>query len=176
MEGGPRRSCDALPPSMIPNRVEAEPVRRQGGVAAAAVLGMEWTRQPRLRLIFIAAAISLCAPSPSFARRQNSAAAGMQAERQQELARSSQAAKDVDVGTFYMHKGDYGAAVSRFEEAVQLDPRDAKAPLLLAESYEKQGDRTHALQTYKAYLKDFPDTREAKKIRKKIEELSRRRN
>ncbi len=100
----------------------------------------------------------------------------MQAERQQELARDAKASKDVDVGTFYMHKGDYGAAVSRLEEAVQLNPKDAKAQLLLAESYDKQGDRTHALETYQAYLKQFPDARDDKKIRKKVEELSRGRD
>lgn len=100
----------------------------------------------------------------------------MQAERQQELAQDAKADKDVDVGTFYMHKGDYGAAIPRLEEAVQLDPRYPKARLLLAEAYEKQGDRTSALQTYQGYLKAFPDARDEKKIRKKIEELSHRRD
>jgi Tfp pilus assembly protein PilF len=100
----------------------------------------------------------------------------MQSERQQELAQAAKADKDVDVGEFYMHKGDYGAAIPRLEEAVQFDPRYPKARLLLAESYEKQGDHSHALQTYQDYLKAFPDARDEKKIRKKIEELSHRRD
>jgi Tfp pilus assembly protein PilF len=129
-----------------------------------------------LRRIVLAAGILICFPLASFARRQNSSAAGLQAERQQELAQDSKAAKDVDVGAFYMHKGDYGAAISRLKEAVQLDPRYPKARLLLAESYEKQGDRTHALEAYRAYLKEFPDARDDKKIRKKIEDLSHRRD
>lgn len=127
-------------------------------------------------MILLAAGIAMCIPSASFARRQNASAAGMQAERQQELALDAKAAQDVDVGTFYMHKGDYGAAISRLEEAVQLDPRYPKARLLLAECYEKQGDKTHALETYQAYVKEFPDARDDKKIRKKIEELSRKRD
>jgi Tfp pilus assembly protein PilF len=98
----------------------------------------------------------------------------MQADRQQELAQAAKADKDVDVGSFYMHKGDYGAAIPRLEEAVQLDPRFPKARLLLAESYEKQGDRSRALQTYEGYLKAFPDAHDEKKVRKKIEELSHR--
>ncbi len=87
----------------------------------------------------------------------------------------SQAAKDVDVGTFYMHKGDYGAAISRLKEAVQIDPNYGKARLLLAESYEKQGDHTHALETYREYLKVFPHARDDQKVRKKIAEIERKR-
>ena len=150
---------------MIPNRVEAEPVTHRRAVGGL-----------RLRLIFIALGIAISVPSASLARPQNASAAGMQAERQQELAADAKAAKDVDVGSFYLHKGDYGAAISRLKEAVQLDPRYPKARLLLAESYAKQGDRTHALETYQAYLKEFPDARDEKKIQKKVEELSRRRD
>jgi tetratricopeptide (TPR) repeat protein len=168
--------CATVPTSMIPNRVDAEPPRDGNAVAPPASSSIKQTSVWRIWLILLAAGIAVCIPSASFARRQNASAAGMQADRQQELARSSQAAKDVDVGTFYMHKGDYGAAISRFKEAVQLDPRYPKARLLLAESYEKQGDRTHALQTYRAYLKAFPDARDDKKIQKKIVDLSRKRD
>lgn len=82
----------------------------------------------------------------------------------------------MEVGTFYMHKGDYGAAISRFEDAVQLDRKEPKARLLLAEAYEKQGDRTHALDTYRDYLKTFPNSKDDKKVRKKIAELERKRD
>ncbi|MDE3169882.1 MAG: tetratricopeptide repeat protein [Acidobacteriota bacterium] len=129
----------------------------------------------RLTAGFIGAAVVLCLASVSFAGRQNSAAAGMQADRQEELARELKAAKDVDVGTFYMHKGDYGAAISRFQDAVQLDPREPKARLLLAESYEKQGDRTHALETCQEYLKAFPNSKDEKTVRKKVAKLARKR-
>jgi Tfp pilus assembly protein PilF len=127
-------------------------------------------------MMVVGAVVAVCIPTASLARRQNASAAGMQADRQQELAQDAKADKDVDVGTFYMHKGDYGAAISRLEEAVQLDPRYPKARLLLAESYEKQGDRTRALETYEGYVKAFPDAHDEKKIRKKIDELSRRRD
>jgi Tfp pilus assembly protein PilF len=90
-----------------------------------------------------------------------------------EAADKTAAEQDIDVGSFYMHKGDYAAALSRFEDAVRLDPRDAKARLLLAESYEKEGDRSAALKCYQDYLHEFPHARDEKKIRKKIAELSR---
>ena len=82
------------------------------------------------------------------------------------------AEEDVEVGTFYMHKGDHDAAIARFEDAVRFRPNDAKARRLLGEAYEKKGDRTMAVKCYKEYLREFPDARDAKKIQKKIDKLS----
>jgi tetratricopeptide (TPR) repeat protein len=83
------------------------------------------------------------------------------------------AAKDVDVGSFYMRKGDANAAIPRFEEAVRLQPNAAKSRLLLAEAYEKTGEKANALKTYRDYLQAFPKAADAEKIEKKIEKLSR---
>jgi tetratricopeptide (TPR) repeat protein len=79
---------------------------------------------------------------------------------------------DIDVGTFYMHKGDIDAAISRFEDAIRLRANFAKPRLMLAEAYEKKGDKTEAVHYYKEYLKVLPDAPDAKKIQKKIEKLS----
>jgi tetratricopeptide (TPR) repeat protein len=82
------------------------------------------------------------------------------------------AQQDIDVGTFYMHKGDMDAAISRFEDAIRLRANFAKPRLLLAEAYEKKGDKSEAIRYYKEYLKVLPDAPDAKKIQKKIEKLS----
>lgn len=82
------------------------------------------------------------------------------------------AEQDVDVGEFYMHKGDVDAAIPRFEDAIQLRPNYAKPRLLLAEAYEKKGEKSNAVKYYKEYLKVFPGAPDAKKIQKKIEKLS----
>ena len=82
------------------------------------------------------------------------------------------AAQDIDVGTFYMHKGDLDAAIGRFEDAIRLRPNFAKPRILLAEVYEKKGDKAEALHYYKEYLQVFPDAPDAKKVQKKIEKLS----
>jgi tetratricopeptide (TPR) repeat protein len=84
------------------------------------------------------------------------------------------AEKDVDVATYYMHKGDMNAAIPRLQEAVQLKPKYAKARLLLAEAYEKDHDKGSAVTTYQDYLKVFPNASDANKIRKKIEKLQER--
>ncbi len=82
------------------------------------------------------------------------------------------AAQDIDVGTFYMHKGDMDAAIGRFQDAIRLRPNFAKPRILLAEVYEKKGDKVEALHYYKEYLQVFPDAPDAKKVQKKIEKLS----
>ncbi len=84
------------------------------------------------------------------------------------------AAQDIDVGTFYMHKGDMDAAIGRFQDAIRLRPNFAKPRILIAEIYEKKGDKSEALHYYKEYLQVFPDAPDAKKVQKKIEQLSKK--
>jgi tetratricopeptide (TPR) repeat protein len=82
------------------------------------------------------------------------------------------AEQDIEVGTFYMHKGDTDAAISRFEDAIKLRANFAKPRLLLAEAYEKKGDKTEAVHYYQEYLRVLPNAPDAKRIQKKIEKLS----
>jgi len=82
------------------------------------------------------------------------------------------AEKDIDVGMFYLHKGDVDAAIDRFKDAIESRPNYAKPRLLLAEAYEKKGDKTEAIKYYKEYLQVFPGAPDAKKVQKKIEKLS----
>ncbi len=44
--------------------------------------------------------------------------------------------------------------------------------MLLAEAYEKKGDKEEALHYYKEYLQVLPNAADAKKIQKKIDQLS----
>jgi tetratricopeptide (TPR) repeat protein len=81
------------------------------------------------------------------------------------------AVHDVDVGKYYLHKGDTDAAIDRFLDAIQLRPAWAEPRLLAAEAYEKKGDKASALKYYKEYLQVFPTSPDAKKIQKKIEKL-----
>lgn len=119
------------------------------------------------------AVLALCLPTAVAAgQQQKSPSERAQAQQQEAHVNASRSARDVEVGTFYMHKGDDGAAISRFEEAAQLDPKNAKAQLLLGEAYEKQRNWAAAAKTYRGYLSAFPNASDEKKIRKKIQELS----
>jgi tetratricopeptide (TPR) repeat protein len=84
------------------------------------------------------------------------------------------AQQDIDVGMFYLHKGDTDAAISRFEDAIRLRANFAKPRLLLAECYEKKNDPTEALRYYKEYLQVLPNAPDAKKVREKIDKLSKK--
>ena len=84
------------------------------------------------------------------------------------------AQKDLEVGMFYLHKGNVDAAIDRFKDAIELRPNFAKPRLLLAEAYEKKGDKAEALKYYKEYLEVFPTAPDSKNVRKKIEKLSAR--
>jgi len=84
------------------------------------------------------------------------------------------AEKDVEVGTYYMHKGDADAAIGRFEDAIQLKADYAKPRMLLAQIYEKKGDKANAAKYYKEYLQVYPHAPDAKKVQAKIEKLTTR--
>jgi tetratricopeptide (TPR) repeat protein len=86
------------------------------------------------------------------------------------------AEESVEIGTFYMHKGDLAAAADRFRYAIKLKPDFAEPRLLLAKVSEKQGDKAGAIRYYTEYLKILPHAADAKKIRKRIEKLTRELN
>ena len=82
------------------------------------------------------------------------------------------AEKDVEVGQFYMRKGDVDAAIPRFEDAIRARENYAEPRRLLGEAYEKKRDKQNAVKYYKDYLKVYPGAPDAKKIQSKIDKLS----
>jgi tetratricopeptide (TPR) repeat protein len=81
------------------------------------------------------------------------------------------AAKCVEVGDWYYKQGNYRAAMSRYQEALEWKPKDADATYKLAEVQEKSGDPTGALANYQAYLKILPNGPYADKARKGIDRV-----
>lgn len=79
--------------------------------------------------------------------------------------------KSVEVGTFYLKKGDYDAAIDRFQEAARLQPGLAQPFLLLGEAYEKKDDAADALTAYRKYLDLYQNAPDREKIQKRIEKL-----
>ena len=84
------------------------------------------------------------------------------------------AMKDVEVGDFYMKKENYGAAISRYREALEYKPHDAEATFKLAEVLDKTGDFSGAKENYEAYLKVLPNGPRAKKSREALEKLQKK--
>ena len=120
--------------------------------------GSTWKRLVRVALLLAGATILA---SCLFAQENSSAAYD-----------PYHAEKDLEVGQFYMKKGDVDAAIDRFQDAIKLKPNFARPRLLLGEAYEKKGDKAQALKYYKEYLQILPKAPDAGKIRKRIEKLS----
>ncbi len=77
----------------------------------------------------------------------------------------------MQVGQYYMKKGDVDAAIDRFEDAIVAKPGYAIPYLYLGEAQEKKGQKRLAAKSYTRYLDLYPHAEDAAKIRKKIEQL-----
>jgi tetratricopeptide (TPR) repeat protein len=82
------------------------------------------------------------------------------------------AEKDLEVGKYYMKRGDVDAAIDRFEDATTAKPGFAIPFLYLGEAYEKKGKKKPAVKAYQRYLDLYPHAEDGDKIRKKIEKLN----
>ena len=81
------------------------------------------------------------------------------------------AEKDLEVGQFYLKKGDLDAAIDRFQDAAAAKPGFAIPYRYLGEAQEKRGDKREALKSYRRYLDLYPHAEDAKKIQKRIDKL-----
>ena len=81
------------------------------------------------------------------------------------------AERDMQVGTYYMHKGDMDAAIDRFQDATTAKPGYALPFRMLGEAQEKKGMKKAAIKSYQRYLDLFPKAEDKEKIQKKIEKL-----
>jgi|GEM_PF-371309 len=81
------------------------------------------------------------------------------------------AEKDLEVGRYYMRKGDVDAAMDRFQDAITAKPGYALPFRCLAEAQEKKGMKKQAIKSYTRYLDLYPSAEDADKIHKKIDKL-----
>ncbi len=81
------------------------------------------------------------------------------------------AEKDLEVGQFYMKKGDVDAAIDRFQDATLAKPGYAIPFRFLAEAQEKKGLKKQAIKSYQRYLDLYPHAEDGDKVRKKIDKL-----
>jgi len=81
------------------------------------------------------------------------------------------AEKDLEVGQYYMKKGDWDAAIDRFQDATVAKPGYAIPFRFLGEAQEKKGLKKKAIKSYQRYLDLFPHAEDGDKVRKKIDKL-----
>lgn len=80
--------------------------------------------------------------------------------------------KDIEVGEFYLKKGDLDAAIDRFQDAAAAKPGYAVPYRYLGEAQEKKGQKREAIKSYKRYLDMYPHAEDAAKIQKKLDKLN----
>jgi tetratricopeptide (TPR) repeat protein len=81
------------------------------------------------------------------------------------------AEKDLEVGQYYMKKGDVDAAIDRFQDATTAKPGYAIPFRFLGEAQEKKGLKKQAIKSYQRYLDLYPHAEDGDKVRKKIDKL-----
>jgi tetratricopeptide (TPR) repeat protein len=81
------------------------------------------------------------------------------------------AEKDLEVGQYYMKKGDIDAAIDRFQDATLAKPGYAIPFRYLGDAQEKKGLKKQAIKSYQRYLDLYPHAEDADKVRKKIDKL-----
>ncbi|HEV3039430.1 MAG TPA: tetratricopeptide repeat protein [Candidatus Angelobacter sp.] len=75
------------------------------------------------------------------------------------------AAKDVEVGEYYLKRRNYRAALERFNDALHYKPKDAVATFRLAQTQEQMGLLEQAYRNYDGYLEILPSGPFAKDAR-----------
>jgi tetratricopeptide (TPR) repeat protein len=81
------------------------------------------------------------------------------------------AEKDLEVGQYYMKRGDLDAAIDRFQDATTAKPGYAIPFRFLGEAQEKKGLKKQAIKSYQRYLDLYPHAEDGDKIKKKLEKL-----
>ena len=82
------------------------------------------------------------------------------------------AAKDVEVGQYYLKRKNYRAALDRFNEALLYKPNDAEATFYLATTQDKLELYNLAYRNYRAYMTLLPEGPFSRQAQEAINRIS----
>lgn len=82
------------------------------------------------------------------------------------------AEKDIEVGDFYYKRGNYKAAIGRYQEAIELGPPSASATFKLADAFEKNKQPEQAAVYYREYLRQYPNGAQIADARAALDRLA----
>lgn len=135
------------------------------------------------RLLFMAAAGALLAPSPLVAAqtrparpaliRDTDAAEGKDAAEasKEKPFNPLEAERNFRVGEFYSKRKNYSAAIRRYLDAIEYQPNLVKAYSALARAYEKSGDIDKAKSVYRDFIQKHPGSRSVQEFQSKLARL-----
>jgi len=139
--------------------------------APAPDIGSQTSAQPKSKAKKVAGKFDPHCIDVIFHTCWSSPAAPPGKELSEEEKQAQLAAKDIDVGYYYLNEKNYVAAESRLKEAVELKPDATAAYIGLAQAQQKLGKSADARQSYETYLKLSPDGKDADKVKKALAEL-----
>jgi tetratricopeptide (TPR) repeat protein len=82
--------------------------------------------------------------------------------------------QSINIGNFYLKKKNYAAAIERYLEAAEYQTNSIRAYEALARAYEKNGDITKAISTYKSFIEKNPDSSRASEFLIRIAKLEKK--
>ncbi len=80
--------------------------------------------------------------------------------------------RNIRVGNYYWHKGNYRAALGRYERATRYNPSSPEAFFKVGEAEEKLKNRDAARLAFEKVMKLAPDSKLAHDAKKKLESKS----
>jgi tetratricopeptide (TPR) repeat protein len=84
------------------------------------------------------------------------------------------AVKDIEIGTYYMNKGNLDAAIDRLHDAAVSYPTYAEPWRLMGVAYEKKGMLAEAIKADQEYLRLYPHAQIRKKLEAHIENMQKK--
>jgi TolA-binding protein len=83
-----------------------------------------------------------------------------------------EAERSIKVGTYYMHKGKWRAALQRFTLATKYNPGSADAFFKVGEADEKLKDTDAAKAAFEKVVRLAPNTKLSQEAQKKLDKKS----
>ena len=81
------------------------------------------------------------------------------------------AQKNLEIGRDYFKKGNFNAAISRFQDAIEYQPSLVAAYDALGRAYEKKGDKAKAAAVYRDFVTKYPDSSKAPDFKSRASHL-----
>lgn len=81
------------------------------------------------------------------------------------------AVKAIEIGRYYLKRGNLDAALERFQDAARFKPGFGLPYRWMAVTYEKKKLLSEAVAAYRKYLELYPQAEDAGQIRKRLVKL-----
>jgi Tfp pilus assembly protein PilF len=82
--------------------------------------------------------------------------------------------QSINIGNFYLKQKNFAAAIERYLEAIEYQLNSIRAYEALARAYEKNGETSKAINTYKSFIDKNPNSPGSSDFRTKLAQLEKK--